>query len=97
MLSDPFRYAILYIRSSPNVRRLKPILSEVLSPEQFWFLSDRNTLDAIGIAQKSLHDIKMKKLAAMVIKLDLSKAFDKVNLLCLMLILIHTEFCLSFC
>jgi hypothetical protein len=41
--------------------KLKPILTLMLSPEQFGFLKDRNIMDAVGIAQEGLHTIKTKK------------------------------------
>jgi hypothetical protein len=36
-------------------------------------------LDVVGVAQEFLHNIKYKKLKALVLKLDLQKAYDCVN------------------
>jgi len=54
-------------------------LAEYISKEQFGFLPERQIIEAIGLAQESLHSIKVKKLQALVLKLDLSKAYDRVN------------------
>jgi len=55
------------------------MLAQYISQEQFGFLPERQIIDAIGIAQESLHTIKAKKLQTLVLKLDLSKAYDRVN------------------
>jgi hypothetical protein len=70
--------------------RLKPILSKSLSIEQFGFLKGRQILDVVGVAQECLHSIKTKKLKALVLKLDLQKAYDCVNWDFLRLILLKT-------
>jgi hypothetical protein len=77
-------------------RRLKVILSKHISGEQFGFLEGRKIHEAIGVAQEGLHNIKLKKLRATVIKLDLSKAFDRVNWLYIRMLLIHLGFGLEF-
>jgi len=59
--------------------RIKPMLAHYISKEQFVFLRERQIIEAIGLAQESLHSIKVKKLQTLVLKLDLSKAYDKVN------------------
>jgi hypothetical protein len=75
--------------------RVKPILSRALSSEQLGFLKGRQILDAIGTAQECLHSIKVKKLKALILKLDLKKAYDCVNWDFLRLILVQTGFSLS--
>jgi hypothetical protein len=50
----------------------------------------------LGVAQEGLHNIKLKKLKAVVVKIDLSKAFDRVNWLYLRMLLIHLGFGLDF-
>ena len=59
--------------------QIKLILSRSLYGEQLGFLKGRNILDAVGIAQECLHSIKVKKLNAIILKLDLQKAYDCVN------------------
>ena len=53
------------------------------------FLLKRQILDVVGIVQKSIHSIKMKKHFAMVLKLDLDKAYDKVDRSFLQLVLLQ--------
>ena len=59
--------------------RIRPILSRSLSGEQLGFLKGRQILDAIGTAHECLHSIKTKKLKALILKLDLKKAYDCIN------------------
>jgi hypothetical protein len=59
--------------------RLKDILSKHISCEQFGFLKGIQIHEAIGVAQEGLHNMKIKELKGEVIKIDLSKAFDRVN------------------
>eukprot|EP01018_Ginkgo_biloba_P013638 Gb_30693 [translate_table: standard] len=72
--------------------KFKPILSVHISPDQFGFLDDRVIHDAIGVAQETLHTIKSKARFAFMVKIDLSKAFDKVNWLFFRLILTQVIF-----
>ena len=46
-------------------------------------------MDAAGIVQETLHSINSKKLSAMILKLDLEKAYDKVDQTFLHLILVQ--------
>eukprot|EP00253_Pinus_taeda_P016641 PITA_16641 len=76
--------------------RIKPILSKHISQEQFTFLHNRHIHEAIGFAQEALHSIKLRKLKGMALKIDLSKAFDKISWLFLRMILTHLGFPLEF-
>ena len=69
--------------------RIKPKLFEVVSKQQFGFLSNRQILDAIGVSQQFLHLVKVKKLSCLIMKVDLAKSYDKVNWVFLRLILLH--------
>ena len=69
--------------------RLKPFLDSGISQEQFGFLKDRQISEPIGIVQEVLHSIKSRNLCAFVLKLDLSKAFDRVDWTYVRLILIQ--------
>jgi hypothetical protein len=60
-------------------RRIRPILSHSFSEEQHGFLKGRHILDAIDTTQECLHSIKVKKLQAIILKLDLKKAYDCIN------------------
>lgn len=76
--------------------RLKPILSNHISPEQFAFLHNRQILEVVGTSQEALHSIKMKQLKGAIPKIDLSEAFDRVSWLYIRMLLTHLGFSLSF-
>jgi hypothetical protein len=59
--------------------RIKSCLSFGISKEQFGFLEGRQITDAIGVVQEALHSIKVKNIKALVLKLDLIKAYDRVD------------------
>jgi hypothetical protein len=59
--------------------RIKASLSTGISKEQFGFLEGRQITDAIGVAQEALHSIKVKNIKALVLKLDMMKAYDRVD------------------
>lgn len=71
------------------VGRLKPVLSKFITPEQFGFLEDHQIHDDVGITQELLHSIKCKKLKAILLKIDLEKAYDRVSWDFLRIILIQ--------
>jgi len=52
-------------------KRLKPILSSIISLEQTRFLEGRQILDGLVVSQEVVHSLKTKKEAGMMIKLDL--------------------------
>eukprot|EP00253_Pinus_taeda_P035322 PITA_35322 len=72
--------------------RIKPILSRHISMEQFGFLSGRQIHEAIGVAQEVMHSVRQKNKKGVVIKIDLSKAYDRINWLYLRLLLFHLGF-----
>ena len=59
--------------------RIKSTLSFGISKEQFGFLEGRQIIDAIDIVHEALHSIKVKNIKAMVLKLDMIKAYDRVE------------------
>ena len=69
--------------------RLKPFLDSSISSQQFGFLNKRQIFEPIAIAQEVLHTVKIHKRSALILKLDLSKAFDRVNWTFVRLILIQ--------
>ena len=69
-------------------KRLKPFIGHHISLEQFGFLPDRQILDAVGIVQEVFHSAKYKRHPAVSLKLDLEKAYDKVNWLMLRMTLL---------
>ena len=69
--------------------RIKLILAEVVSKEQFGFLGNHQILEAVGLTQEVLPTIKVRNLDALVLKMDLIKVYDRVNWVFLRLLLLH--------
>eukprot|EP00253_Pinus_taeda_P022843 PITA_22843 len=76
--------------------RIAPILSRNISMEQFGFLNGRQIHEAIGVAQEVTHSIKLKKKKGVVLKIDLSKAYDRISWLYLRMLLTHIGFSYPF-
>eukprot|EP00253_Pinus_taeda_P011982 PITA_11982 len=60
-------------------KRLKPLLGNLISAEQTGFVEGRQILDGLVVTQEVIHSLKVKKQKGMMIKLDLSKAYDRLN------------------
>ena len=60
------------------VNRLKPILPTLISP-QIGFVQGRQILDGIVTTQEAIHSLKSLKSKGMMIKLNLSKAYDHLS------------------
>jgi hypothetical protein len=58
---------------------LKPILPFVISKEQAGYVEGRQIMDNVILAHEVIHSLKMTKIPGMLIKLDLSKYFDRVS------------------
>jgi len=76
--------------------RLKPILSRCISSEQFGFLDGRQIHEAIGVAQETIHSLKLMKKKGAVVKIDLSKAYDRISWTYIRMLLIHLWFKINF-
>ena len=59
--------------------RLNPFLDKFISPQQFGFLKNHQISEPLAITQEVLHSVKSRNKSALVLKLDLTKAFDRVN------------------
>ncbi|XP_028786509.1 uncharacterized protein LOC114742412 [Neltuma alba] len=61
--------------------RLKPCLSYMISPTQCSFIPSRHSSDNIIVAQEVVHSMRIKQgyKGFMAIKIDLEKAYDRVN------------------
>ena len=70
---------IYKIVASVVAQRLKLILPSIISPEQTGFVEGRQILDGLVVAQEVIHTLKTKKERGMLIKLDLSKAYDRLS------------------
>ena len=59
--------------------RLRPLLSLIISPEQAGFVEGRQILDGIILIHETIHSVKIRKIPGMLLNLDLSKSYDKLN------------------
>jgi hypothetical protein len=60
-------------------RRLKPILPTIISLEKSGYVEGRQILDNVILAHEVIHSLQKTKTPGMLLKLDLSKAFDKIS------------------
>eukprot|EP00253_Pinus_taeda_P026138 PITA_26138 len=58
---------------------MKPVLPFITSSEQSNYVEERYIVDGINLAHEAIHSLKTLKKPDMIIKLDMSKAFDKLN------------------
>ena len=70
---------ILKIIMKVLANRLKPLLLGLISSEQTSFMEGRQILDGIILAHEMIHSLKQTKTPSMLLKVDLAKAYDKVN------------------
>lgn len=63
------------------VRRLRPLLSDIISKNQSSFIPGIHATNNIIIAQEAIHTMRMMKRTegAIAIKKDLKKAYDKLK------------------
>jgi hypothetical protein len=59
--------------------RLKPILSEIISKEQFGFLFKHQIHDAMILSQEVMHSIITSKIPSFLLKSYLTKSYDQVS------------------
>jgi len=55
------------------------MLSEIISEDKFGFLHNRQMHDFVAIAQEVLHSVKKINLKDTILKLDLSKPYERIN------------------
>eukprot|EP00253_Pinus_taeda_P024057 PITA_24057 len=59
--------------------RLKPLLPGIISPEQSGYVEGRQITDGIILSHEIIHSLKHSKKPGMLLKIDLSKAFDSIS------------------
>jgi hypothetical protein len=59
--------------------RLKPILPCIISREQLGYVEGRHIMDSVILVHEIIHSLKTTRTPGMLIKLDLSKDFDKLS------------------
>jgi len=89
-------YFIYKIMAKIITNKQKPILSNHISLEQFSFLQDRQIHEAMATTQEIFHSLHVKEMKGMILKVDLSKAFDRVCSLYLRMLLTHLGFPFAF-
>lgn len=60
-------------------KRLTPILQRIITPQQFAFLPDRNIHHSLMLLGEMLHQAKESGEEHILIKLDVIKAFDRLE------------------
>ena len=58
---------------------LKPLLPQLISPEQTDFVTGHQILDGIVTTQEAIHSLQTKRVKGMMMKLDLAKAYDRIS------------------
>ena len=74
-------YNYIYIRQITKIIyiRVKSLLSESISSEQFGFIKGSKIHEVTGVAQGGLQSIKTWNLGAMILNFDILKAYDRVK------------------
>ena len=71
---------IIYkVISKVIANRLKKTLGVIISLEQSGFSPNRSIYEGIILAHETIHSMKTAKLEKMTMKLDIRKAYDKMN------------------
>eukprot|EP00253_Pinus_taeda_P030238 PITA_30238 len=71
---------IIYkIVSKVVASRLKPMLPLIISPEQSGYVEGRQIMDGIILTHEIIHSLKQSKQPGMLLKIDLSEAFDSIS------------------
>jgi len=83
---------IYKIISKVIATRLKPLLPLIISPEQSGYVEGRQITDGIILTHELIHSLKLTKKPGMLLKLDLSKAFDSLSWVYIQKILIAFGF-----
>jgi hypothetical protein len=58
--------------------RLKPIIPFIISKEQSGYVEGRKIMDSVILVHEIIHSLKITRTPGMLLKIDLSKDFDKL-------------------
>jgi len=72
-----------------TANQLKPILSHNIYSEQFSFLEDKQIHEVDGVTKEIPHSLKSWKKRGLIIKIDLSKSYDKLTFSYIILLMTH--------
>jgi hypothetical protein len=61
------------------MNRLTGIPEELIRPSQTAFMPGRNIMEGVVILHETIHELHMKKMNGVILKLDFEKAYDKVK------------------
>jgi hypothetical protein len=78
--------------SKAVANRLSPVANKVIAPNQTTFIKGRPILDGALSLHEIIHEIKVRKSQAILLKIDFEKAYDRVNWLFLQEVLIRKGF-----
>jgi hypothetical protein len=70
---------IFKIVSKCFATKLDPIANRIISPNQTAFIKGRLITDGVLALQEVIHEMKVKKLGGILLKLDFEKTYDRVN------------------
>ena len=59
--------------------RLKPLLPSLISKEKSGYVGGHQILENVILTHELIHSLNLNKTSGMFIKLDMSKAYDKVS------------------
>lgn len=80
-------YKVIYkLASKTLANRLKKILPSIISDSQSALINGRLIMDNVLVAFETMHHINQRKtgsIGEMAVKLDISKAYNRVELVCL--------------
>ena len=86
--------AVYKVVSKVIVNRIRPFMQQLISPLQTAFIHGRKGLDNMIITQEILHSMERKKgrTGVMALKIDLEKAFDRLEWSFVREVLVHFNF-----
>ena len=59
--------------------RLNSVVDHVVRPTQMDFMQGHHILDGVVVLHEIVHELHREKLNAVILKIDLKKAYEKVN------------------